>query len=463
MNKFFTSSFASSVLLGATTVLTATLASAAPIMDKEVQQFLNSSSVNSNQVLPVLLVYKKQATLPVRPNHARYHAEIEKALIQNAKQQEEVLFKNSLVGNKRETLWIVNGTLTRVRQDQLKALSKSEAVASISYSLKKIKLVTPKNVGNAPQFTAEATTYGLQKLKVPELRAKYPTLDGSGIRVGILDTGIDASHPDLAGKVKAFKDFTAAQSPTPSDENTHGTHVAGTIAGGATSGTSIGVAPKAQLIIGKIFDAQGSAEDENILRAMQWIADPDGNPETNDFPTIVSNSWGDDASFADKDPQDEPLCGVVDNWVKLGMLPVFAGGNSGPGATTIGLPGGCPAALTIGATDSNDKAAYFSSRGPAKWKSSSLVKPDVAAPGVNIRSAKPGGGYQSMSGTSMSTPHISGLMALLYQANPALTVEAAGKALLAGATDLGTAGKDNTFGWGRADILKSVDLMKPTR
>ncbi len=457
MNKFIKST----VLVSAMTVLTS-VASAAPIMDKQVREFLNSSSVNNNQVLPVLLVYKQQAALPTRANHPRYHAEIEKALIQNAKQQEAALFKNSLVGNKRETLWIVNGTLTTVRQEQLKALSTSSAVATISYSLKKLKLITPKNVGSVANIAADATTYGLQKMKVPELRVKYPSLDGSGVRVGILDTGIDANHPDLAGKVKAFKDFTAAQSPTPSDENTHGTHVAGTIAGGATSGTSIGVAPKVQLIIGKIFDAQGSAKDEDILRAMQWIADPDGNPDTNDFPLLVSNSWGDDAAFDDKDPQDEPLCVVVDNWVKLGMLPVFAAGNAGPSATTVGLPGGCPAALTIGATDSNDKAAYFSSRGPAKWKSSSLVKPDVAAPGVNIKSAKPGGGYQTMSGTSMSTPHISGVMALLFQANPALTVDAAAKALLSGATDLGTAGKDNTFGWGRADVLKAVDLMKPT-
>ncbi len=457
MNKFIKST----VLVSAMTVLTS-VASAAPIMDKQVREFLNSSSVNNNQVLPVLLVYKQQAALPTRANHPRYHAEIEKALIQNVKQQEAALFKNSLVGNKRETLWIVNGTLTTVRQEQLKALSTSSAVATISYSLKKLKLITPKNVGSVANIAADATTYGLQKMKVPELRVKYPSLDGSGVRVGILDTGIDANHPDLAGKVKAFKDFTAAQSPTPSDENTHGTHVAGTIAGGATSGTSIGVAPKVQLIIGKIFDAQGSAKDEDILRAMQWIADPDGNPDTNDFPLLVSNSWGDDAAFDDKDPQDEPLCVVVDNWVKLGMLPVFAAGNAGPSATTVGLPGGCPAALTIGATDSNDKAAYFSSRGPAKWKSSSLVKPDVAAPGVNIKSAKPGGGYQTMSGTSMSTPHISGVMALLFQANPALTVDAAAKALLSGATDLGTAGKDNTFGWGRADVLKAVDLMKPT-
>ena len=458
MNKLFTSS----VMLVAMTALTS-VGNAVPLMDREVRDFLNSSSVRVNQVLPVLLVYKQQAALPQRPNLARYHAEIEKALIQNAKQQEALLFKGALVGNKHETLWIANGTLTNLRQDQLKALANSEAIASINYSLKKLKLITPKNVGEVVGLAAETSTYGLQKMQVPELRAKYPNLDGSGVRVGILDTGIDASHPDLAGKVKAFKDFTAAQNPNPTDENSHGTHTAGTIVGGATSGTSIGVAPKAQLIVGKIFDAQGSAKDEDILRAMQWVADPDGNPDTNDFAMLVSNSWGDDSPFADRDPKDEPLCGVLDNWVKLGMLPVFAAGNSGPGATTVGLPGGCPASLTVGATDSADRAAYFSSRGPAKWKSSSLVKPDVSAPGVNVKSAKPGGGYQSMSGTSMATPHVSGVMALIYQANPNLTVEDAGKALLAGVTDLGTAGKDNTFGWGRADVLKSVDLMKPHR
>jgi subtilisin family serine protease len=193
---------------------------------------------------------------------------------------------------------------------------------------------------------------------------------------------------------------------------------------------------------------------------MQWIADPDGKPETNDFPQLVSNSWGDDAAFDTKDPQEEPFCKVVNAWVKLGMIPVFAAGNAGPEGGSVGLPAGCPQAVAVGATDSSDRIASFSSRGPAKWKTGELVKPEVSAPGVGVKSARPGGGYQSMSGTSMSTPHISGVLALILQANPALTVDGAVKSMLAGVTDLGPAGKDNSYGWGRPDLLKSVDLLK---
>jgi subtilisin family serine protease len=434
-------------------------ASAAPTIDKEVQQFLNARG--TEQVLPVLLTYKQNAAaIPHRPWHPRFHAEIEKAMIRNTQLQEAAVFKTDLKGSAvpQKTLWIVNGTTTLLRQDQVKSLMTNPSLSSITYARKKVRVINPAKEPNPPPVGT--FTYGLEKLMVPELRTKYPTLDGSGIAVGILDTGIDATHPDLAGKVKTFKDFTADKSPTPSDGHGHGTHVAGTIAGGSTSGISIGVAPKVQLVIAKIFDADGSASDEDIMQAMQWIADPDGNPDTNDFPRIVSNSWGSDGPFDDKNPEDEPFCKITKSWVKLGMIPVFAAGNAGPGAATVGTPGGCPAALAVAATDENDRAAYFSSRGPAKWKSGPLAKPDIAAPGVNVTSAKPGGGYQSMSGTSMATPHISGVMAILLQAHPEMTVDASARALMAGAKDLGSKGKDMIFGWGRADIVNSIDLMQ---
>jgi subtilisin family serine protease len=428
---------------------------AAPKIDKQVREFLISSGTRPGQVLPVLLTYKGKAQIPQRPFHPRFHAEVQRAMIRNTQAQQAEVFKTGLVP--KQTLWIVNGTTTQVNQKQLQELMKTESVASITYSLKKVRLVKPAKASSQSQ--AEAFTYGLQKINVPELRKKYPTLDGSGVRVGILDSGLDPKHPDLAGKVKSFKDFTTSPSQNPTDGMGHGTHVAGTIAGGASSGTSIGIAPKASLIIGRVFDDEG-ASDESVLQAMQWIADPDGNPATNDFPQVVNNSWGDTAGYEDRDSAEDPFCKAIDSWVRLGIIPIFSAGNSGPGAGSMETPGGCPQALAVGATDNGDKAPSFSSRGPAKWKTGSLAKPDVAAPGVGIRSARTGGGYESMSGTSMATPHVTGAMAILLQANPAMTVDAAVKALLAGVTDLGTAGKDMTYGWGRVDLLKSVELMK---
>jgi subtilisin family serine protease len=440
-------------------LLTPGFATAGPRIDRTVQNFLNGTAFAGIQSLPVLVTYKTKARTPNRPAHPRFHAEIERAMIQNTLAQEQFFFRDSLHGAiaPRKTYWIVNGTSTQLNRQQIQGLLLSSSVESITYSKKLIKLYRPA-AGGVPDVAPY--TYGLEKLNVPGLRQKFPTLDGSGVTVGILDTGIDPTHPDLAGRMKLFKDFTAARSTNASDENGHGTHVAGTIAGGNTSGQSIGVAPRASLIIGKIFDASGSTTDDAIIEAMQWIADPDGDPNTNDFPQLVSNSWGDVGPDGTKDPEEDRFCIILTNWVKLGILPVFAAGNEGPNPGTVGLPGGCPNALAVGATDSNDQAAYFSSRGPVRWKSGSQIKPNVAAPGVSIKSAKPGGGYQSMSGTSMATPHISGVMAILFQASPNMTVDQAAKAIIAGVTDLGVPGVDATYGSGRADVLKSVELIQ---
>ncbi len=432
---------------------------AVPRLDRDVQAFLNSDGV-ADRPMSVLITYKRNITIPKRPYHRSFHSEIQRALMQSTRAQEQALFQGPLAvaATKKRTYWILNGTAAELNRTALRSLSSHPNIASISNGRHLMRIPRPQ-VAPAPT-PPEPYTYGMRKVGVPELRQKYPQFDGSGIRVGILDTGIDATHPDLVGKVVLYKDFTAANDPKPSDGHGHGTHCAGTIAGGSTSGTSIGVAPKASLVIGKIFDANGSTTDEALVAAMQWMADPDGDPATNDFPALVSNSWGDSSAFNTRDPQDDPFCMILENWVKLGILPVFAAGNDGPDAGTVGTPGGCPMALTVGATDSRDGIAPFSSRGPAKWKSNDLFKPNVSAPGVAIRSAKPGGGYQLMSGTSMATPHVAGVMAILYQANPKMTVDEAGKAVLAGVADLGVTGPDMFFGAGRVDVTKSVDTMK---
>jgi subtilisin family serine protease len=292
-------------------------------------------------------------------------------------------------------------------------------------------------------------------MRIPELREKISTADGRGVRVGILDTGIDAEHPDLKGKTLLFKDFVNGKM-TPYDDHGHGTHVAGTIAGSATSGTSIGVAPAATLIVGKIFSASGSASEDQIMEAMQWIVDPDGNPATADAPMLVSNSWG--GGSASGDPADSAECRAVESWLKLSVLPVFAAGNEGPSARTVGLPAACPSALAVGATDENDKIASFSSRGPAVWSTGSFMKPLVSAPGVRVLSAAPRGKYVSMSGTSMATPHVAGVAALVYQARPNSRTEDIAKLMMAGAIDLGPAGQDPAYGYGRVDVIKTMEI-----
>ena len=205
--------------------------------------------------------------------------------------------------------------------------------------------------------------------------------------------------------------------------------MAGTIAGGAGRGFQLGIAPAAKLIIAKVFDEQGNVHDALTVTAMQWMADPDGDPNTNDFPAVVNNSWGGGNPDATQDPATAPGCQAVDAWIKLGMLPVFAAGNHGPDPSTVDLPSSCPGAVSVGASDTEDALGGFSSRGPAVWKTGDLQKPLLVAPGVNVLSTIPNDDFEMRSGTSMAAPHVTGVATLFYQANAAATVEAATKAL----------------------------------
>jgi subtilisin family serine protease len=189
---------------------------------------------------------------------------------------------------------------------------------------------------------------------------------------------------------------------------------------------------------------------------MQWIADPDGDPSTKDAPRLVSNSWGGGAPSPGDDPSKDVLCTAVDAWVKVGMLPVFANGNSGPSKSSVGVPGACPSALGIGATDKNDDITSFSSRGPAVWKTGTIVKPNASAPGKDVISSVPGGKYRALSGTSMATPHAAGLATLLFQADPNLTAEQVASIMMKSAKDLGPSGMDNDSGAGRIDALHAL-------
>lgn len=359
------------------------------------------------------------------------------------------------------SLWIANALVVTASPDLVRALAARSDVESV-FANEQIEL-EPARVDPIPRREADVLergprapgdtaeyTYGLLKVKVPELRQVY-NLTGEGVKMGIIDTGIDASHPDLQGKTVAWKDFVNSK-PDPYDDQGHGSHVAGTIAGGNASGLSIGIAPKAKLMVGKVFTASGTAATEHILAAMQWIADPDGNPATNDQPSLCSNSWG-------GGPGRKVFLEATRKWVTVGVFPSFAAGNSGPGAGTVGTPGGFLEAFAVGATDNTDAIADFSSRGPVTWDEKQYTKPDISAPGKAITSVKAGGGYTAMSGTSMATPHISGILALLYQANPGMSIDQARDLLERTAEDKGEPGKDNTFGAGRSNAFAAAQIL----
>ena len=278
--------------------------------------------------------------------------------------------------------------------------------------------------------------------------------DGRGLTVAVLDSGVDAEHPDLAGKVVAVRDFVDAG---PGDAVGHGTHVASILAGtGAASGGRFrGVAPGAVLADGKVCNSAGECPDSATLAGMEWAAAQLRAP-------IVNMSLG-GADSEGVDPLEEAVANLS---AAHGTLFVVAAGNNGGvdgHPFTIGTPGAAVAALTVGAVDGEDRMADFSSRGPRLGDRA--IKPDVVAPGVDITAARastniiPDGGsgpYMTISGTSMATPHVAGAAAVLLQRRPGATGEQLKRLLMSSAQGLPGVSA-YAQGSGRVDVARAVD------
>ena len=343
-------------------------------------------------------------------------------------------------------LWAANTVVADVDADTLERLQSAGSVERIL--LDREVQVLDLEEGEPVAEEDIPTNYGVAKIRADE--ARHQGLDGSGVKVGIIDTGADADHPALAGKVKVFKDFVQGKTEAYDDQG-HGSHCAGTIAGEG----GIGIAPKSELIVAKALNRRGGGTLSGLLEAMQWMLDPDGNPATNDQPDLVSNSWGADADAMGD--SRELFRDIVTAWRQAGIVPVFAAGNSGP--NTRAVPGGYPESFAVGATDKNDGSASFSTGGPIEFDGETFLKPDVSAPGVRIISVSAGGGYRALNGTSMACPHVAGAMALAFQAKPGTGVAAMIEAFQAGSVDLGDEGRDARFGEGRVDVVATLQAL----
>ncbi|RFC70300.1 S8 family serine peptidase [Streptomyces sp. AcE210] len=319
--------------------------------------------------------------------------------------------------------------------------------------------------GAAAATADDGTEWGVAAINAPRVWEKYATR-GEGITVASIDTGVDSQHPALAANYRGiaadgsrdddyawFDPTDTCQGGIPCDNNGHGTHTMGTMVGAG----GIGVAPGAKWIAAKGCGAS-TCEDASLVAAGQWILAPTDregrNPRPDLAPDIVNNSWG----GGQQDFWYRPL---VDAWIAAGIFPAFSAGNEGPRCDTLGSPGDYDESYAAAAFDADGKAASFSSRGAAGQDG----KPDIAAPGVNIRSSLPGGEYGLLSGTSMASPHVAGAVALLWSAAPALYRDVPGtrRALDTAAVDVddsscgGTAADNRVWGEGRLDVLAAVD------
>ncbi|HEX6358806.1 S8 family serine peptidase [Actinophytocola sp.] len=230
-------------------------------------------------------------------------------------------------------------------------------------------------------------------------------LSGAGVDVAVLDTGVDADHPDLRGKVIEQANFT--DDPTAADGHGHGTHVASIIGGtgAAAGGVRKGVAYGARLLSGKVLAADGRGQLSWVIRGMEWAAARGAD--------VVNISLGGKAGDGD-DPTAQALDRLATD---TDTLFVVAAGNDGPGSSSVGTPGVAASALTVGAANTDGLPPYFSGQGPARG--SFRAKPDVTAPGVSITAAQTGGdGYTQMTGTSQAAPHVAGAAALLAERHP---------------------------------------------
>jgi len=336
-----------------------------------------------------------------------------------------------------------------------------------------------------------AIEWNIEKVNAPDVwEAGYT---GQGAVIGGQDTGYDWDHPALINQYRGWDGITAdhhynwhdaihsgggvcgADSLEPCDDGDHGTHTMGTMVGDDGLVNQIGMAPGARWIGCRNMD-RGFGTPATYIECYQWFIAPtdlDGekpNPEL--APHVINNSWGCPVSEGCTDPNF--LLEAVKNVNSAGIVTVHSAGNNGSMCETINQPAAIyDESFTVGNTDNEDFIATSSSRGPVTVDGSNRLKPDISAPGTNIRSSIPGGNYSIKSGTSMAAPHVAGLVALLISANPSLAgnVEQIESLITQNALARTTNQKcgsvdgnqipNNTYGWGRIDAEKSVAAAFP--
>lgn len=354
---------------------------------------------------------------------------------------------------------IVNAVTLTADNATIEQLASTPGVANIYLDETQI-MISPMEISET-----RGTNWGLGWVKAE--RAHNIGAKGEGVTVFVLDTGVDLDHYMFsAGQVnEALSKSFISSEPDADDGHGHGTHCATTIAGSAGDGANVGVAPKATIVAVKVLSRSGSGSWSGVAGGVDHVAQCKADGLVTG-PIVASMSLGGRDSASSNVVET-----AVQNAIAAGIHFAIAAGNSGPRTGTVGTPGCVPQAVTVGAhSNSGDGTiASFSSRGLAyktKWENQGfsgdvLTKPDVSAPGVNIYAGWMGNGTRTISGTSMATPHVAGGMALVLSEYPDATPQQIKDAVTKTNMQFPSAAsfkKDATYGWGRMDVGKMVDL-----
>ena len=313
--------------------------------------------------------------------------------------------------------------------------------------------------------------WGLEKIGAPAAWGAFDAR-GTNTTVAVLDTGVDADHPDLqrdggGKKVVAWAEFNVdgelIEGSQPHDSDIHGTHVCGTIAGGNNSGKAIGVAPRCNLAVGKVLDGKNGGSDAQVLAGIDWAIESNVD--------VINLSLG----GLNVEPFVNPAYQrALINALRAGIPVIAAIGNDG--SQTSGAPGNDIFSFAVGAIDSNDRTAGFSGGRTQVLRSSPYIppnhlplvysKPDVSAPGVNVYSCVPKGKWSHLNGTSMASPHVAGAVAAFLSAVSLHALAPHEKAtlikdiLMGSVDDLGESGQDHRYGFGRINLFRAIDVAK---
>ena len=458
------------------------------------------STVSSDDYLPVMIALEQQfdaeqviKTVKVKDERWRITVSGLKELAQQSQQPLLVELEKLASAGKAKNivpLWIVNAVYCELVPDAILIVAQMPGVWFVQWDL----IPTENALGLAQVARADVTSgvdsreWHVRKVKADSVWYVYG-YTGQGVVIGNIDTGCDYTHPDLSGHMWTDPNYPyhgwdfENNDNDPMDANGHGTHTCGINAGDGTAGDTTGIAPRAQIMSCRTKTSLSSPlpdtiAENTVFQAMQFCVAPPLSPENH--AQLLSMSLGWQHSW---NPRRALWRQAVTNVAAAGLPYFIAAGNEGsssppdnvrtpgdvpgPWKHPAEMAGGLGGAISIGATDSLDNYAYFTSWGPVSWSSvppyndyaypPGLLKPDFSAPGVDVVSCRLGGGYISMSGTSMATPCAAGIAALMLEKNPNLLPEEVDSIMQYSVVPRGTPPKNNTYGTGRIDALRCIE------